>query len=214
MESVKFTFDDDFASESTGTTYSSKLQKMSSDAFEEGKQQGHAEALQSLEKNCEIILENIAGTLATMIARHEEQIASMEKNSAILVLAIIKKLAPAIVADKPVQEIESLVQECLRNNPLEPRMVVRLDEQMLPLLRKKIDSVQALNDYNGQIVLISEPMSNVSDCRVEWIDGGAERDFENLMQSVEDTVQLFIDAPSSTQNQISENDPLNEGPEF
>ncbi len=135
-----------------------------------------------------------------MIARHEEQIASMEKNTAVLVLAIVKKLAPAIIADKPIQEVESLVQECLRNNPQEPRMVVRLDEQMLPLLRKKIDTIQTLNDYNGQIVLISEPMGNVSDCRVEWIDGGAERDFESLMKSVEETVQLFIDAPISDEH--------------
>ncbi len=195
MEPAKFIFDDDFSGEDSGLTYSSKMQKMSADAFEEGRQQGHAEALETTEKNCEVIMENVATTLAAVIARHEEQVASMEKNTAGLVLAIIKKLAPAIVTDKPIREIENLVEECLRNNPLEPRMVIRLDEQMLPALRKKIDSIQALSNYSGQIVLISEPMANISDCKVEWIDGGADRDFEDLMLSIEKTVQAYIDAP-------------------
>ena len=214
MESVKFTFEDDFSSDGTGLTYSSKMQKVSDDAFAEGKEQGYSEAVESLEKSCETILETIAGSFATIISRHEEQIASMEKNATILVLTIIKKLAPAIVADQPIKEIESLVQECLKNNPLEPRMVIRLDEQMLPMLRKKIDTIQTASDYSGQIVLISEPMSNISDCRVEWIDGGAERDFDSLMNSVEKTVQLFIDAPVQNENNSVEKPDLTEEPEL
>ena len=76
-------------------------------------------------------------------------------------------------------------------------MVIRVDEQILPLLRRKIDTLQTTSDYHGQVVLISEPMTNISDCRVEWIDGGAERDFEDLMQSIEETVQLFLEAPAA-----------------
>lgn len=207
MESVKFTFDDDFSPEGTGSVHSNKLQKLNDEAFEQGKEQGISEALQSLEKSCEQILENIKNSLIEIVSRHEEQIISMEKNATSLVLVIIQKLAPAIVNDKPLSEIENLVQECLRNNPLEPRLVIRVDEKMLPLLRKKIDLIQAASDYRGQIVLISDEMANISDCRVEWIDGGAERDFEGLMRSIEETVQIFIDAPI-----ISSDEPQNQNP--
>ena len=205
MESEKFTFDNDFSSDIAGGTYSNKMQKLSDDAFNEGKEQGFAEAQQSLEKNCEMILDDVKGALNIMISRHEEQIGEMEKNATSLVLAIVQKLAPAMVADKPIKEIENLVQECLRNNPTEPRMVIRVDEQMLPLLRKKIDIIQTASDYHGQIVLISEPMTNISDCRVEWIDGGAERDFEGVMKSIEETVQIFVEAPVVSENTITDN---------
>lgn len=205
MESVKFTFDDDFSADGGGGTYTNKMQKLSDDAFTDGKEQGYNEALQSLEKNCEVVLESIKGSLSILTSRHEEQVVAMEKNATALVLAIVQKLAPAIVAEKPIKEIEQLVQECLRNNPLEPRMVIRVDEQMLPLLRKRVDTLQTASDYNGQIVLISETMSNISDCRVEWIDGGAERDFDGLMKSIEETVQIFIDAPNMPGNTIPEN---------
>lgn len=203
MESVKFTFDDDFSSDQSGGSYSNKLQKVNDDAFVQGKEQGFSEALQSIEKNCETILTDISSSLALMISRHEEQIASMEKNAISLVLAIVKKLAPAIVNDRPLSEIENLVKECLRNNPLEPRIVIRVDEQMLPQLRKKIDSLQTESDYSGQIVLISDTMSNLSDCRIEWIDGGAERDFESLMSAIEEKIEIFINAPTEQENEQS-----------
>tara|TARA_R110002096_G_scaffold435548_1_gene661359 strand:+ start:13346 stop:14011 length:666 start_codon:yes stop_codon:yes gene_type:complete len=204
MESVKFTFDDDFSADGGGGTYTNKMQKLNDDAFADGKEHGYNEALQSLEKNCETILESIKDSLAVITSRHEEQVVAMEKNATALVLTIVQKLAPALVAEKPIKEIEQLVQECLRNNPLEPRMVIRVDEKMLPLLRKRIDTLQTASDYNGQIVLISDTMANVSDCRVEWIDGGAERDFEGLMKSIEETVQIFIDAPIMTENTVDD----------
>lgn len=218
MESVKYTFDNDFSGDGSGQTYSSKMQKMQDEAFEEGKIQGAADAQQSIEKNCELILENVNNSLESVMARHDEQVASMEKNATTLVMAIVRKLAPAIVAETPLKEIESLVQECMRNNPLEPRMVIRVDEQMLPLLRRKIDTLQTTCDYHGQIVLISEPMTNISDCRVEWIDGGAERDFEGLMKSIEETVNIFLNAPHSEENAPNENagtaTDLNQNPEY
>lgn len=195
MESVKYTFDNDFSSDGSGHTYTSKMQKIYDEAFEEGKAQGKEEEQQSIEKNCEMILENVKNSMDVMMARHNEQIQAMEKNATTLVMTIVGKLAPAIVAETPLKEIEALVQDCMRNNPLEPRMVIRVDEQILPLLRRKIDTLQTISDYHGQIVLISEPMSNISDCRVEWIDGGAERDFDGLMTSIEETVHMFLEAP-------------------
>ena len=39
---------------------------------------------------------------------------------------------------------------------------------------------------------------------VGWIDGGAERDFEGLMKSIEETVQIFIDAPIMTENTVDD----------
>lgn len=208
METVKFTFTDDFSPEDGGSTYSNKLQKVSDDAHTQGKEQGYTEALSSIEKNCETLLQSIQGSISVIMEQHEEHVAIMEKNATSLVLAIIQKLAPAIVNQKPLTEIENLVHECMRNNPLEPRLVIRVDEQMLPHLRKKIDIIQTESDYHGQVVLVSESMTNVSDCRVEWLDGGAERDFDGLMNSIEETVQVFINAPlpsGETMEQVASN---------
>ncbi len=209
MEKVKFTFDDDFSDESLAGTYSGKLRKVSDDSFAQGKEQGYVESLQSMEKNSELLLENIKNSVAIIVERHENQVLAMEKNATMLVLSIVKKLAPAMVQSRPMDEIEHLVQECLKNNPLEPRMVIRLDDKMLPLLRKKIETLQAASDYNGQIVLVSEDMGNISDCRVEWADGGAERDFEGVMKSIDEVVQTYIDAASTNNGAHTQHSEVN-----
>lgn len=214
METVKFTFDNDFSGETGAGSYSKKLQQISDDAFLQGKEAGYSEALSSIEKNCETILGDIQKSVAVIMTHHQEQLALMEKNATSLTLAIIKKLAPAILNEKPLLEIEHLVLECMRNNPLEPRLVIRVDEQILPQLRKKIDIIQTSTDFHGQIVLVSESMTNISDCRVEWVDGGAERDFEELLNTIEEKVELFMNAPLPVTEKSEESEILQEPAEF
>lgn len=212
METVKFTFEEDFSTETAGGTYTKKMQQLSDDAFLQGKEEGFAEAINSIEKNCELILNEIQQAVSVIMSRHEEQIATMEKQATSMVLAIIKKLAPAMVKEKPLEEVENLVLECMRNNPSEPRLVIRVDEEILPHLRRKIDTIQTASDYSGQVVLVSETMGNISDCRVEWLDGGAERDFNFIMTTIEEMVQKFIDAPiaSSETNKTIDPEPISE----
>lgn len=62
--------------------------------------------------------------------------------------------------------------------------------------------------YPGEIILINEPMAHISDCRVEWANGGAERNFSKLLETIESTLQLFIEAPENpTSVTDGENDP-------
>jgi len=213
MTAVKFTFNDDFESNSGGPSSRSKLEEVQNTAFEQGQESGRAEILAGLEQNCEHLLQNIFTAAGNLQARQEEQVALMHKEAAQLAYAIIEKLAPAVVEQTPLPEIELLVNQCLKNSPLEPRLVIRVDDAILPILQGKIDKMKLASGYQGQIVLINEPMSHVSDCRVEWANGGVERDFNSLKKTIENTIKLFIDAPEQvpgTPNQkqgISEIDP-------
>lgn len=195
MTAVKFTFDDDF--DGHGSSMSQrKLEDMRREAYDAGR----AEALAGLEQNCEVMLRNLASAAQTLTTRHHEQITLMNKETAKLAYSIIEKLAPATAANTPLSEIELLVENCLKNSPLEPRLVIRVDDGLLPLLQDKIKDLQKNSEYPGQIVLIAEQMTHVSDCRVEWANGGVERDFDALMKTIGETVQMFIDAPETVNN--------------
>ncbi len=195
MTAVKFTFDDDFESDSGGPSSHRKLEDIQNTAFEQGLEAGRTEILAGLEQNCENLLQNIFTAAGNLQARQEEQVSLMHKEAAQLAYAIIEKLAPAVVEQTPLAEIELLVNQCLKNSPLEPRLVIRVDDAILPLLQGKMDKMKLASGYQGQIVLINEPMSHVSDCRVEWANGGVERDFNSLTKTIENTIKLFIDAP-------------------
>lgn len=197
MTAVRFTFEDDFDNSSTGGLSQKKLEDMRSAIFAEGQEAGRAEILDGLQQSCENLMQNIFTATQNLTARQDEQVAMMHKEAAKLAFAIIEKLAPAMVEKTPLVEIELLVEQCLKNSPLEPRLVIRVDESILTTLQGKLEDMQTASGYAGQVILISETMAHISDCRVEWANGGAERDFSSLMTTIENTVQLFIDAPEN-----------------
>ena len=198
MSAVKFTFDDDFESNSGGSLSQSKLEDMRAAAFAEGQEAGRVEALASLEQSCESLLQNILIAGQNLTSRQEEQVNLMHKEAAKLAFAIIGKLAPAMVEKTPLEEIELLVRQCLKNSPLEPRLVIRVDETILPAVQDRLEGIKQSSGYPGQVILISETMTHISDCRVEWANGGVERDFDSLMTTIETTIQQFIAAPETS----------------
>ena len=197
MTAVKYTFDTDFEDELGGPRSQEKIEQARQEAFEKGLEAGRAEIRESIEQQSQYLLQNIHAALQVLTTRHKEQEAMMHKEAAILAHTIIEKLAPALVENTPLPEIEALVSQCLKNSPLEPRIVIRVDDQILPFLQKRIEDLKTMTGFAGEIVLISEPMRHISDCKVEWADGGADRDFDALKNTIDKTIQLFIEAPSS-----------------
>jgi len=195
MSAIKYTFDDDFENDAGGSLSQSKIEEIRRTAFEQGQEAGRAEILGSLEQGSNELLQNILTAAQNLANRQDEQISLMNKEAAKLAFTIIEKLAPALVEKTPLSEIELLVEQCLRSSPLEPRLVIRVDETILPGLQDRLDNMKHAQGFPGQVVLISSPMAHISDCRVEWANGGVDRDFDSLMATVENTVQLFIDAP-------------------
>jgi len=200
MSAIKYTFDDDFENSTGGSLSQKKLEEMRAEAFAQGQEAGRAEVLDGLQQSCESLLHNIVIATQNLVARQDEQTALMHKEAANLAFAIMQKLAPAAVKKMPLAEIEILVERCLQSSPLEPRLVIRVDEALLPVLQEKIEQMKAASGYEGQIILISETMPHMSDCRVEWANGGVERDFNSLQATIEQAVQLFVEAPEVVAN--------------
>jgi flagellar assembly protein FliH len=190
-----FTFGSDFSAEENHGPTAQEIEhdQIRTAAYEEG----YAAGLTAIEHQCDELLQNILHQVQTIEGRHNEQLEMMQKQAASLAHSIIKKLAPALVENTPLDEIELLVQQCLKNNPLEPRIMIYLNEALIEQMTARIEKIQEQSGFEGKIKLISENTPLMSDCRVEWDDGGAERDFEGLMATIDSTVQLFIDAPVS-----------------
>ncbi|WP_417317158.1 hypothetical protein [Emcibacter sp.] len=195
MTAVKYTFDNNFEDE-LGPRSKAKVEELEKAAYEKGLAEGREEILGGIEQQTQFLLQNILTAMQTLENRHEEQLTMMHKEAALLAHSIIGKLAPALVVNTPLPEIEALVVQCLKNSPLEPRIVIRVDEQIMPQLEQEVARLKESAGYAGQIVLLAEPMRHISDCKVEWADGGAERNFEALKATIDRTVQLFIEAPT------------------
>ena len=117
---------------------------------------------------------------------------AFEAETAVLAHTIASKLSPALMAAHPLTEIEALVRECLDACRREPRLVVRVSEALLDPLGERIERVKAGTSFTGEIVLLSDPGLGPQDCRVEWPDGGAERDMTALERTIGEVVERYV----------------------
>ena len=68
----------------------------------------------------------------------------------------------------------------------EPRIVVRVADDLLDALRDRLSQVARAAGFQGKIVLLSDDTLQDSAVRLEWADGGAERDPAQTWREIDD----------------------------
>jgi flagellar assembly protein FliH len=174
-------------------------------AREEGHEAGRAEAVGEAEQVAAIALKAAGEQLKALMAAAQERQEALTQEMAKAVATMARKLLPALARKHGVGEIEGLVAECLGRLHEEPRIVVRVNDEVLDPVRQRLDALAATLGFAGRFVLLAADDIAPGDARVEWADGGVERDTARGWQEIEAAVQRFIDegpardAPVQTQ---------------
>lgn len=159
---------------------------------------GAQHALEQIEKSAADALQRIAEHVAHLGATHERAIVNIRADAARLAFNIADRLAAGLIEREPMGEIEKLVGECLERLQAEPRIVIRVAEDLVEPLHERIAQLSTSAGFAGKIVLIGEPQMAIGDCRVEWPDGGAERDMTALLNDVEEAVKRYLGLQAET----------------
>ncbi len=93
-------------------------------------------------------------------------------------------------------------------------MVIRIADALLDPLRERLDEVAAKAAFDGKVVLLADEALAPSDVRVEWADGGAERDTGRLWAEIDQVLErnlgdsrLGAPAPGDTAAETPVSDP-------
>lgn len=105
-----------------------------------------------------------------------------------MALAIAHKFVPEFTARHGIQEIEAVIAEVITEMVHEPRLVVRIHESQFDSLNEKINALAVQKAYAGKVVVLADAEIAVGDCRVEWADGGMERNGQAMWAKVEQVV--------------------------
>jgi flagellar assembly protein FliH len=117
-----------------------------------------------------------------------------------LALQVGRKLADNALAAYPLKEVESLVADCLHKLHSEPRLVVRTSSDCADALRTDIDAMCEKHGFAGRVIVIAEPSLTGADCRVEWAEGGIERDLASTCASIEQCAERWRASTSAEEN--------------
>jgi flagellar assembly protein FliH len=70
---------------------------------------------------------------------------------------------------------------------------VRVNDALLDILRERLDALASGIGFNGRIIAIADPAVAPGDARIEWADGGAERDSARAWADIDAHIARFIE---------------------
>lgn len=162
----------------------SEVEKIKLDSIAYGKTIGLNEATTAREEVLVAVVKHLEQLLLDLIKA--EDIIEEQRNRDVinLSLKIVQKLFPKLLEDNTISEIENMVMEALASRQEEPRIVITVHEDILDLLKERVDDIASNSGFQGKIIIVSGNMLK-SDCRVEWANGGAERNCETIFSTIE-----------------------------
>ena len=169
-----------------------ELAALKAEAFSQGRAQGAEEARLGAETLAAQSLARIEERLKTAMTELDMAKDAISRDAVQAAIFTVRKIAPGFAKNANLAEIEALVASCLGSVLDEPRVVVRVHDSLLDILKDRVADLAERAGFGGRVVLIADDNLNAADCRVEWADGGAERDTEWLWSQIEGVVQRFL----------------------
>jgi flagellar assembly protein FliH len=168
-------------------------------AREEGYIRGHAEAREEAAKADGHVQATALRTIADAIDRSDQTLLAlyetMEQEAIRLAVAITRRMFPRTVDAAAVDEIAGLVGGILPDLIDRPRLVIRVHDEITDTVREAVRDLQTTTGYEGRIVVRPDSTLGPADCRLEWGDGGIERDTARLWSEIEAAVERQLKEP-------------------
>jgi flagellar assembly protein FliH len=194
---VKFLFEDDFASGHAGANakpvialaaHEAAVARAETEAYRNGLIAAEAKIEGRAAAACERIAQGIAGLTASLQAIE----ARLEAESIEVAVAVARKLAPELIAAEPVGEIAALAGSCFRQLIAAPHLVVRVAEAVYEVAHTRLEEIARLHGFEGRLVVLAEPGIALGDCRIEWADGGLNRDRARIEAAIGEAVANYL----------------------
>ena len=175
--------------------------------FAAGREAALAEAQASTEQRladtCAAICDNATALLAAQAAQAQET----QRQALALVRLTLQKAVPALSRTAPLAEIEAILARCLAEAHDEPRLVLRVSDGLFEAAQARLQPIADATAFGGKLILLADAALADGDCRVEWADGGAERDTKRLAADLDALLSRGLDAspppqPANSQEQV------------
>jgi flagellar assembly protein FliH len=199
---TKFLFDADFTATDgkperltiTLAEHALKLAEAETAAQRRGYDDASTDAGIEAERRTALALEAIAASLAEASTTLKAIEARLECEAVDVAVAVARKLAPALVGGEPFAEISALASSCFRELIAAPHVAVRVNDELYAAIREKLEAIARARGFEGRLVVLAEAEVAPGDCRIEWADGGINRDSAAADAAIGEAVARYVSA--------------------
>jgi len=197
---AKFRFDLDLGhrQERNSVLTESALATLIANARAEGRQQGIEEGTRSAMAQAAGRLaqaaEKLADHAAALNAAMDDHRHRTLTDAVSLASTIARKLAGHLVALYPAGEIEALISECLASLDGVPHLVIRCAPELADQVRDIAQTRITTSGFSGRLIVMGDPDRPIGDARLEWVDGGLERNQATLAEEIDRRIGAYLAA--------------------
>ncbi len=155
-------------------------------AEEQSYEKGYNAAVSEHEKAEAVLLDNINNRLVTILSDVGANNAEQEQNALRFAVALVRKLLPQLEGEVAVREVETFIRENFKNFAKEESLSFRFNPGIIGDIAPKLSRLAEKNDFEGKIAIHKDDSLGLSDCRIEWLNGGVEKNAAHAISQVED----------------------------
>jgi flagellar assembly protein FliH len=171
---------------------SADLLQAHEDGYADGFANGKAAAEAAATARLAATLERLADQLEYIVQSAVDTAARQREGVIEIGAAIARKLLPDLSRRQGTAEAEAMMSAVITELIDEPRMVIRVADEDLDALSDRMDTIAQRRGFAGKVVLLAEPTVAAGDCRIEWADGGVERDSARLWNDIDQAVTRLL----------------------
>jgi flagellar assembly protein FliH len=196
---AKFLFDLDFSGGGRELTitladHAVKLAAAETAAQRRGYAEAQADGMLESSRRIAAALGRIAAGLEEANGALQAIETRLECEAVEVAVAVARKLAPALIAREPFAEVAALARDCFQQLIAAPHIVVRVGDELYADARDKLNAVVQAHGFQGRLVVLGDPAIAPGDCRIEWADGGLNRDGAATDAAIGQAVARYLDA--------------------
>jgi flagellar assembly protein FliH len=195
---AKYLFDEDFATGGKPTITVVEAERRRADAesqaYRNGFGAGHAQAQGEINQRVAAALAVIADGIEKLNRGLDGVEARLETEAVQVSVAVASKLAPELIAREPFAEISALATECFRHLVTTPHIVVRISTAIYETAHVKLEEISKSRGFEGRLMVVSDETMAPGDCKIEWADGGVNRDEAATKAAIDDVVARYVAA--------------------
>ncbi len=167
-------------------------QEALSQAEAQGFMRGHGAGVEAarLEQNARLSF--AIEQLNDILSKHQRQLAQIEHQanteSLNFALAFSQILAGTLIAAHPLATIEAVARHVFDDLRGVPHIAVRVSTNLVTPVTDMLNKIAKNVGMTAKIIVLGEPEIEVSDCRIEWADGGIISDQKALHLQIKSAV--------------------------
>ena len=165
-----------------------ELDEKTRQAEERGYERGYKESKESNDAKNSSLLDSINDKLKSITSDSSQINNEVESQFLDLSKAVVKQLLPKLSEENATDIVNNFVKDNFNNFKKEAKLSFYINPDIISYVQENISKLADANDYEGKISLHKDENLGLSDCRIEWDNGGVECNTGGLINKISNLI--------------------------